>query len=122
MQLFCSPRNPLTLRYGFLLLLIYPFYMGLGLLNSTRAQSRAQSRGTRTLVRRDTFDTSSGEKGISPVAVLNTFLTIVKLFKGAAELPSPANTRGRALLKLLVLSAMVSSRGIFYYLPRRLDF
>ena len=29
-QLFYSPRNPLTPRYGFLLPLIYPFYMGQG--------------------------------------------------------------------------------------------
>ena len=54
---------------------------------------------------------SLGEKDISPVAVLSTFLTIVELSGGAAEFPSPAGPRGRALLKLLVLSTMVSFVG-----------
>ena len=52
-----------------------------------------------------------GEKDISPVAVFNTFLAIVELSGGAAEFPSPAGPRGRALLKLLVLGAMVSLVG-----------
>ena len=52
---------------------------------------------------------SLGEKVISPVAVPGTFLVIViKLFKCTTEFPSPAVKRGRALLKLLVLGAMVS--------------
>ena len=51
---------------------------------------------------------SLGEKGISPVAVPSTFLTIVELLGGAAEFPSPAGPQGRALLKFLVLGAMVS--------------
>ena len=54
-QLFCSPRNPLTPRHGSLLPLIYPFSW-IRVANSTRAQSRDQSRGTRTLIRRDTSD------------------------------------------------------------------
>ena len=57
------------------------------------------------------------EKDISLVAVLNTFLAIVKLFRGAAEFPSPADTRGRALLKLLVLGAMVSLVGYSIAFP-----
>ena len=55
-QLFCSPCNPLTPRHGSLLPLICPFSW-IKVASSTRAQSRAQSRGTRTLVRRDTSDT-----------------------------------------------------------------
>ena len=58
-----------------------------------------------------------GEKDISPVAVLSTFLTIAELFRGAAELPSPADPRGRALLKLLVLGAMVSLVGYSVAFP-----
>ena len=54
---------------------------------------------------------SLGEKGISPVAVPSTFLAIAELFKGVAELLSPIDERGRALLKLLVLGAIVSLIG-----------
>ena len=50
---------------------------------------------------------SLGEKDIFPVAVPSTFLIIVELLGGAAEFPLPADPRGRALLKLLVLGAMV---------------
>ena len=57
------------------------------------------------------------EKNISSVAVLNTFLTIAKLFRGTAEFPSPANPRGRALLKFLVLSAMVPLIGYSITFP-----
>ena len=41
----------------------------------------------------------------------NTFLTIVELSGGTAEFFLPAGPRGRVLLKLLVLSAMVSLVG-----------
>ena len=37
----------------------------------------------------------------------STFLAIVKLFKSAAEFPMPANRRGRALLKFLVLGTII---------------
>ena len=60
---------------------------------------------------------SLGEKDISLVAVLSTFLTIAELSGGAAELPSPAGPRGRALLKLLVLGAMVFLVGYFIAFP-----
>ena len=56
---------------------------------------------------------SLGEKDISPVAVPSAFLVILEPFKGAAELPSPADGRGRALLKLLVLGTIVSLVGYF---------
>ena len=56
---------------------------------------------------------SLGKKNISPVAVPNTFSAIAELSGGAAEFPSPAGPRGRALLKLLVLGAMVSLVGYF---------
>ena len=55
----------------------------------------------------------SGEKDISPVAMLNTFLMIVELSGGAAEFPLPAGLRRRALLKFLVLGAMVFLVGYF---------
>ena len=54
-----------------------------------------------------------GEKGIFPVAVFSTFSAIAELFKGAAEFSLPADTRGRALLKFLVLGAMVFFVGYF---------
>ena len=47
------------------------------------------------------------------MAVLNTFLAIVELSGGAAEFFLPAGPRGRALLKLLVLGAMVFLAGYF---------
>ena len=47
----------------------------------------------------------------------STFLTIVELSGGAAELPSPAGPRGQALLKLLVLNAMVSLVGYSITFP-----
>ena len=69
-----------------------------------------------------TEEVSLGEKDISPVAVPSTFLAIAELSGGTAEFPLPAGPRGRALLKLLVLGAMVFLfRGIFCCLPRRLD-
>ena len=52
-----------------------------------------------------------GEKDISPVAVPSTFLAIVELLGGAAEFPLPAGPQGRALLKFLVLGAIVSLVG-----------
>ena len=60
---------------------------------------------------------SSGEKNISPVAVPSIFSAIVKLLRGAAEFPLPAGPRGRALLKLLVLGAMVSLVGYSITFP-----
>ena len=51
------------------------------------------------------------------MVILNTFLVITKLFKGAAEFPSPAGPRGQALLKLLVLGAMVSLVGYSVAFP-----
>ena len=60
---------------------------------------------------------SLGEKDISPVAVPNTFLAIVELSRGPAELPSPAGPRGRALSKLLVLSTIVSLVGYSITFP-----
>ena len=47
------------------------------------------------------------------MAVFSTFLAIAELSGGAAEFPSPAGPRGRALLKFLVLGAMVSFVGYF---------
>ena len=47
------------------------------------------------------------------MAVPNTFLVIVELSGGAAEFPLPAGLRGRALLKFLVLGAMVFLVGYF---------
>ena len=47
------------------------------------------------------------------MAVFNTFLAIVELLGGAAEFPLPVGPRGRALLKFLVLGAMVSLVGYF---------
>ena len=41
------------------------------------------------------------------MAVPSTFLAIVELLGGAVEFPLPAGPRGWALLKFLVLSAMV---------------
>ena len=41
------------------------------------------------------------------MAVPNAFLAIIELFKGAAEFLLPVDGRGRALLKLLVLSAII---------------
>ena len=58
-----------------------------------------------------------GEKDISPVAVPSTFSAIVELSGGAAELPLPAGPRGRALLKLLVLGAMLSLVGYLVAFP-----
>ena len=58
-----------------------------------------------------------GEKDIFPVAVPSTFLAIVELLGGAAEFPSPAGPRGRALLKFLVLGAMVSLVGYSVAFP-----
>ena len=60
---------------------------------------------------------SLGEKDISPVVVPNTFLAIVELSGGAAEFPSPAGPRGRALLKLLVLGAIIFLVGYFITFP-----
>ena len=60
---------------------------------------------------------SLGEKDISPVAVLSTFLAIVELSGGAAEFPSPADPQGRALLKFLVLGTMVSLVGYSITFP-----
>ena len=60
---------------------------------------------------------SLSEKDISPVAVPSTFLTIVELLGGAAEFPSPAGPWGRALLKFLVLGAMVSLVGYSITFP-----
>ena len=57
------------------------------------------------------------EKDIFPVAVPNTFLTIVELSGGAAEFPSPAGPRGRALLKLLVLGTMLFLVGYSVTFP-----
>ena len=51
------------------------------------------------------------------MAVPSTFLAIVELFGGTAEFPSPAGPRGRALLKFLVLGAMVSLVGYFITFP-----
>ena len=48
-----------------------------------------------------------GKKDTSPVAVPSTFLAIAELFRCAAELPLPADGRGRALLKFLVLGTIV---------------
>ena len=47
------------------------------------------------------------------MAVPSTFLAIAELFKGAAEFPLPADPRGRALLKFLVLGAIISLLGYF---------
>ena len=47
------------------------------------------------------------------MAVLNTFSAIVELLGGAAEFPLFAGPRGRALLKLLVLGAIVFLMGYF---------
>ena len=66
-QLFYSPRNPLIPRHGFLLPLIYPF-LWIKVTSSTHAQSHAQSRGTRTLVQRDTSDRNT--YGLSAVTAL----------------------------------------------------
>ena len=60
---------------------------------------------------------SLGKKDISPVAVPNTFLAIVELSGGTAEFPLPAGPRGRALLKFLVLSAMVFLVGYSVAFP-----
>ena len=51
------------------------------------------------------------------MAVLSTFLAIVELFGGAAEFFLPAGPRGRALLKFLVLGAMVFLVGYFVIFP-----
>ena len=51
------------------------------------------------------------------MAVPSTFPAIAELSKGAAELLSPADTRGRTLLKFLVLGAMVSLAGYFITFP-----
>ena len=51
------------------------------------------------------------------MAVPSTFLVIVELFGGAAEFPSPAGPRGRALLKFLVLSTIVFLVGYFITFP-----
>ena len=47
------------------------------------------------------------------MAVLSTFLVIAELCKYAAEFPLPADERGQALLKFLVLGAIVSLVGYF---------
>ena len=60
---------------------------------------------------------SLGEKDISPVVVPSIFLIIVELSGGAAEFSSPAGPRGRALLKFLVLSTMVSLVGYSITFP-----
>ena len=51
------------------------------------------------------------------MAVPNTFLAIVELSGGAAELPLPAGPRGRALLKLLVLGAIIFLVGYLITFP-----
>ena len=57
------------------------------------------------------------EKDIFPMAVPNTFSTIVELLGGAAEFPLPAGPRGRALLKFLILGTMVSLVGYSVTFP-----
>ena len=51
------------------------------------------------------------------MAVPSTFLVIVELLGGAAEFPLPAGPRGRALLKFLVLGAMIFLVGYFIAFP-----
>ena len=60
---------------------------------------------------------SLGEKDISLVAVLNTFLAIAELFKDVAEFLSPADGQGRALLKLPVLGTIISFVEYFITFP-----
>ena len=52
-RLLCCPRNPLTLRHGYLLSFNLPLFYVPGFARTTCAQSRGN---TRTLVRRDTSD------------------------------------------------------------------
>ena len=51
------------------------------------------------------------------MAVPSTFLAITELFRYAAEFSSPADGQGQALLKLLVLSAIVSLVGYSITFP-----
>ena len=53
-RLLCCPRNPLTLGHGSLLPFNLPLFHESGFARTTCAQSR----GTRTLVRRDTSDSN----------------------------------------------------------------
>ena len=59
----------------------------------------------------------SGKKDISPVAIPSIFLAIAKLFKYTTEFPSPADKRGWALSKLLVLGTIISLVGYSITFP-----
>ena len=60
---------------------------------------------------------SLSEKNISPVAVPSTFSAIMELSGDTAEFPLPADPRGWALLKFLVLGTMVFLVGYSITFP-----
>ena len=64
-RLLCCPRNPLTLGQGSLLPFNLPVFYESGYARTTCAQSR----GTRTLVRRDTSDSSQRQQHVDRARV-----------------------------------------------------